>query len=229
MIQTNFLFLKHFYLQVLKALIILSYDVVTGFLVYQIDNRAIQAVVTPGQQYMNVLLHGAYVAMQCKKIHTLLPGGQGRVASGRVVPARGLHRHQSLLAVQERGQVLQWSRHGRAMDQGRQECGTVDQALLPQVQRQSDAVAVVCLGLQPGKLPAAAGPAESGPTLVADDAAGQADQDRGQGNEALEVHHVPTGRSGRDANLIRGHSQPDRAVGDPAAGSRVRNAGLGTG
>ena len=54
---------------------ILSYDVVTGFLVYQIDNRAIQAVVTPGQQYMNVLLHGAYVAMQCKKIHTLLPGG----------------------------------------------------------------------------------------------------------------------------------------------------------
>ena len=54
---------------------ILSYDVVTGFLAYAIDNRAIQAVVTPGQQYIDVLLQGAYVAMQCKKIHTLLPGG----------------------------------------------------------------------------------------------------------------------------------------------------------
>lgn len=54
---------------------ILSYDFVTGFFAYAVDNRVIQAVVTPGQQYSNVLLQGAYVAMQCKKIHTLQPGG----------------------------------------------------------------------------------------------------------------------------------------------------------
>jgi len=73
------------------------------------------------------------------------------------------------------------------------------------------------------------GPAESRPALVADDAARQADQDRSQGDEALEVHHVPTGGGRRDAELVRGRSRPHCAVGDTAAGSRVRNAGVGTG
>lgn len=55
---------------------ILSYDLVTGFLAYAIDNRVIQAVVTPGQEYMNVFLQGAYVAMQCKKSY-LAAGWRG--------------------------------------------------------------------------------------------------------------------------------------------------------
>ena len=79
-------------------------------------------------------------------------------------------------------------------------------------------LAVVRLGLQPGQLPAAAGLAETGATLVADDAAGEADQDRGQGDAAREVRDVPTGRGGRDAELVRGDPRPHRAAGDAAAG-----------
>ncbi|MBM3887077.1 biotin/lipoyl-binding protein [Candidatus Dependentiae bacterium] len=54
---------------------ILSYDPVTGFLAYSIDNRVIQAVVTAGQQHVDVLLQGVCVAIQCKKIHTLQSEG----------------------------------------------------------------------------------------------------------------------------------------------------------
>jgi len=89
--------------------------------------------------------------------------------------------------------LRQRSRYGRAVDKRRQERRQVDQALLPHVQRQPGPLAVIRLGLHPRQLPAATGPAETGATLVADDAPGEADQDRGQGNAALEVRDVPTG------------------------------------
>ena len=48
-------------------------------------------------------------------------GGQGRVAPGRAVPARRLHRHQPDAAGRAGQQVLQRPRHRRAVDQGGQE------------------------------------------------------------------------------------------------------------
>ena len=92
-------------------------------------------------------------------------------------------------------------------------------------------VAVACrsdAGLQPRQLPASVGVAETGPALVTHDAPREADQDRAQGDATLEVRDVSTGGVGLGAELVRGNARPDRAVGDPAAGSRVWNAGLGT-
>ena len=105
-------------------------------------------------------------------------GGQGRVASRRVVPTNRFHRDQPHLALEARGQVLQRSRHVRAVDQGRQERRQVDQALLPHVQEQPGPLANLRVGLQRGQLPTAIGPAKASTALVADDAAGEADQDR---------------------------------------------------
>ena len=130
-------------------------------------------------------------------------GGQDRVARRRVVPACRIHRDQLEQALEERREVLQRSRHRRAVDQGRQERRQMDEALLPHVQRQPSSVATVRVGLQPGQLLAAAGLAETGAALVVDNAAGKADQDWGQGDAALEVRHVPTGRGGGDTELIR--------------------------
>jgi hypothetical protein len=49
--------------------------------------------------------------------------------------------------------------------------------------------------------------------------AGAADQDRGQGGEALEVHHFSAGQGSRAAQALRKHFGPDRV---PAAGLCLR-------
>ena len=59
-------------------------------------------------------------------------------------------------------------------------------------------------GVQPGQLSAATGFAETSAALVADNATGEAGQDRGEGDTALEVRDVPVGRGGCDAKLVRG-------------------------
>ena len=60
------------------------------------------------------------------------PGrGQGRVASRRTVSARRVHRHQHDPAGRAGGGVLQPPRHGGAVDQGGQERGQLDAAVLP--------------------------------------------------------------------------------------------------
>ena len=61
-------------------------------------------------------------------------GNEGRMAREQVVPARGIHRDQSYMAVETSGEVLQRSRHGRAVDQGRQERHPMNQTLLQDVQ-----------------------------------------------------------------------------------------------
>jgi len=74
-------------------------------------------------------------------------GRQDRVARRRVVPASRLHRDQLEQALEERRQVLQRSRYCGAVDQGRQERREVDEAVLPHVQGQPNAVTTVRLGL----------------------------------------------------------------------------------
>ncbi len=154
-------------------------------------------------------------------------GGQDRTARGRVVPAGRFHHDEPPVAQEARSAVLQRSRHGRAVDQGRQERGEVDEALLPHVQGQPSPLAVVRLGVQPGQLPTAIGFAETDPTLDPDDAAGEADQDRGQGDAAREVRDVPIGRGGRHAELVRCDPRPHRAVGDAAASCRRPDVWVG--
>src|SRR5262245_42383861 len=120
-------------------------------------------------------------------------GGESGVACGRTVPTGWFHRHQPEVAREEGRSLLQPAGYGGAVDQGRQECGEVDEAVVPAVQGQRGAVATVRLGLQPGQLPAATGAAQADPGLDADDVAREVDQDRGQGGEALEVHLFPVG------------------------------------
>ena len=62
-------------------------------------------------------------------------GGQGRVASGRTVSPRRVHRDQPDPAGRAGGDVLQPARHGGAVDQGGQECGELDAAVLPRLRR----------------------------------------------------------------------------------------------
>jgi hypothetical protein len=86
---------------------------------------------------------------------------------------------------------------------------------------------IVCLGLQPGQLATSAGLAETGATLVAEDDAGEADQDRGQSGVTLEVCGIPTGLRVGHAELVRGDPRPRRAVGDAAASRRRPDACVG--
>jgi hypothetical protein len=66
--------------------------------------------------------------------------------------------------------------------------------------------------LQPGQLPAAIGSAPSGADLDADDASGEADQDRGESREPCEGRHVPAGRGGGAALGVRGDPGSDRST-----------------
>ena len=105
----------------------------------------------------------------------------------------------------------------------------MDQTLLPDVQGQPDAVAALRLGLHPGKLSAAAGATEIGASLVADDAAREADQDWGQGDAARQIRDVPIGRGGGNAGPVRSNPRSNRAAGDPAAAGRAASRMSGSG
>lgn len=67
--------------------------------------------------------------------------------------------------------------------------------------RQRDPASVIRTGLHPGKLYAAIGLAEKNRALVSDHIAGEGCQDRSEGREALQIHHLPTrrGRSVQEA------------------------------
>jgi len=62
---------------------------------------------------------------------------QGRMASGRTLPARRLYRHQHGEAGRQCRRLLQQARDVRAMDQGRQGRDPMDAALSPLVRRQT--------------------------------------------------------------------------------------------
>jgi hypothetical protein len=63
-------------------------------------------------------------------------GGEGRVSLWGIVPPRGLYRDQPHGGEPGGGALLQQTRHGRAMDQGRQAGGEDDAAELPSLSRQ---------------------------------------------------------------------------------------------
>ena len=104
-------------------------------------------------------------------------GGQDGVAPGRVVSQSGLHRHQPELSSQGDSPLLQWPRHGGAVDKGRQVRPELDPAFLPQVRGQQGEAGTLRTGLQHGQLHEKAGVAGGYEALVADQSANQADQD----------------------------------------------------
>jgi len=130
---------------------------------------------------------------------------QGQAARRGAVSSRRFHRDQLEQALEERGEVLQRSWYGGAVDQRGQERRQMDKALLPNLQGQPDAIAAFRLGLQSGELPASFGPSSRCQALVADDAARETGQDRSEGNAALEVRDVPTCRSGGNAKVVLSH------------------------
>jgi hypothetical protein len=105
-----------------------------------------------------------------------------------------------------------------AMDKRGQERGEVDEAVVPAVQGQRGAAAPVRPGLQPGHLPAAAGTAQADQGLDADDAAGEAGQDRGQAGQPLQVRPLSAGGGGGAPPAVCGDFGADRSA---AAGVRL--------
>src|SRR5207253_9585883 len=86
------------------------------------------------------------------------------------------------------------------------------------VQGQLGTVAAVRLGVQPVELPSATGATEADPGLDADDAAGEAHQDRGQGGQPLQVRHLSAGGGGGAPPAVCGDFGADRSA---AAGVRL--------
>jgi hypothetical protein len=102
--------------------------------------------------------------------------------------------------------------HGGTVDQRGEERPEVDAAVVPAVPGQPGAAPVVRHSLQPGQFPAATGAAPSGADLDADDAAVEADQDRGQGRPPRQGHHVPAGGGGGVPGVVRSDPGADRSA-----------------
>jgi len=118
------------------------------------------------------------------------------------------------------GLQLQAFLDDRGGDKGRQEHGEMDPAVVLSLRRQSGAPSTVRAGIQPGELPASFGAAKGGEALVADDAAGEAHQDRGEGRHARAVRYLPASRGRRTPMALPGH---------PGTYSAAPTAGTGAG
>ena len=78
----------------------------------------------------------------------------------------------------------------------------MDAAVLSRLCGQPGAAATVRAGLQPGQLPAAGGAAQSGASLDIDDAAGETDQDRGEGRAPFPEDRLSDGGGGGAARVV---------------------------
>ena len=133
-------------------------------------------------------------------------GGEGRVASGRTVPARGVHCDQPRRWGEAGGGLLQPAWHGRTVDQRGQARGAIDTPVVPQLRSQSGTSTTARAGVQSGQLTAASGAAGEREALDAHDAAGEADQDRDEDGASRPIRDVPTGGGGNPAGAVSGHS-----------------------
>ncbi len=80
---------------------------------------------------------------------------------------------------------------------------------------------IVRLGIQPGELPPAAGPAAVGEALVADNASGEAHQDRGKGRHTCPVLDLPDGRGRRATVDLPSHPRTHSAAQATGAGANM--------
>ena len=79
------------------------------------------------------------------------------------------------------------------MDQGRQGRPEMDETLLLPFRRQLGPAATVRPGVQPGQFPQTTGVATGRSSLVVDDVAGEADQDRSEDRPSCPVRDVSNG------------------------------------
>src|SRR5262245_24772452 len=109
------------------------------------------------------------------------------------------------LARQEGGRLLQRARDGRAVDQGRQERGQVDEAVVYQLSGECRPVRAPCAGLQSRQLPPHPGVAAGGRGLVPDESAREGGEDRREGGRPLPLPRLPDGRGGGAPGAVPGH------------------------
>jgi len=86
----------------------------------------------------------------------------------------------------------------------------VDAAVMLLLRRQLRPASAPCAGLQSWQLHADAGSARGGQALVADEPAGEARQDRGQGRAPWPLRHLPDGRGRGTEGPVRGNLAADR-------------------
>src|SRR5271163_2762860 len=134
------------------------------------------------------------------------------MAQWRTVPSCRIYRDQSGPARQTGGAVLQPAGHGGAVDQGREERAQLDPPVLSRLCGQPGAAATVRAGLQPGQLSAAGGAAASGASLDVNNAAGETDQDRGEGRAPFPAGCLPDGRGGGPARVVPDYFGTDWAA-----------------
>jgi hypothetical protein len=118
---------------------------------------------------------------------------------------------------------LQPPRHLRAVDQRRQGRDQVDPPVVPLLRRQRGSPSVARARLQPRQLHADAGDAEDGGAVVADQPAGEADQDRRQGGLPRPVRHFPDGRGRGAAADVPGNPVAHRAPSSTCASMTGRS------
>src|SRR6266568_5604877 len=104
-----------------------------------------------GRPPLEVRRYNASFTYQAQLEETPAGRGQGRVASGRTLPARRLHRHQPGTAGRAHSRLLQPPRHLRAVHQRGQRRGQVDTAVMSLFRRQRSSPAAPCARLQPGQ------------------------------------------------------------------------------
>ena len=128
------------------------------------------------------------------KLDQAAPGDrQGRVASGRALSARRLHRHQLVAPGRPGCRLLQQTRHMRTMDQRGKRRDQVDAAIVPNARCQRGSISTSCAVLQSRQFPAHAGDARTDQGLVADELEGEADQDRRKGGEPWTLRCLSDG------------------------------------
>ena len=104
------------------------------------------------------------------------------------------------------------------MDQRRQVRLELDAPVLPWLRGEPGAIAVVCLGLQPGQLPTPFGSAPIYQPLVITYLANQVDQDRREGGAPCPLHLLPNGRGVVVEQSVRGDLETDSTVDSTGAG-----------
>src|SRR5271163_3231192 len=101
----------------------------------------------------------------------------------------------------------------------------MDKAVLSRFCGQSGTAAPVRAGLQPGQLPAAGGAAPIGASLDIDDAAGEIDQDRGEGGSPFPEDHLPDGGSGGAERVVPDDFGTDWTAEITSRSNRMRKSG----
>ena len=101
----------------------------------------------------------------------------------------------------------------------------MDPPVLSRLCGQSGAAAPVRAGLQFGQLPASGGATPIGASLDVDDAAGEIDQDRGEGGSPFPEDHLPDGGSGGAERVVPDDFGTDWTAEITGSSNRMRKSG----